>query len=110
MEFWVGESRLLAGSWAVARLPRTVAAWGWCVEVVKAGEVGVGVVGVVDAQLAQMAVLVAGQWRLELGWLVAGQWRLELGWQLERQWQEGTSGLVSETGLRGSPSFPRKLH
>ena len=106
MEFSVGESRLLAGSWAVARLPRTVAAWGWCVEVVKAGEVGVGVVGVVDAQLAQMAVLVAGA----VGWLVAGQSRLELGWQLERQWQEGTSGLVSETGLRGSPSFPRKLH
>ena len=65
MEFSVGESRLLAGSWAVARLPRTVAAWGWCVEVVKAGEVGVGVVGVVDAQLAEMAVLVAGA----VGWL-----------------------------------------
>ena len=78
MEFLVGEFRLdlLAGLWAVARLPRTVAAWAWCVDVVEAGEKGVGVVGVVDAQVAQVAVLVAGQWRLEL---VAGQWQLELG-------------------------------
>ena len=77
MEFLVGEFRLdlLAGLWAVAHLPRTVAAWAWCVDVVVA-EKGVGVVGVVDAQVAQVAVLVAGQWRLEL---VVGQWQLELG-------------------------------
>ena len=41
-----------------------------------------------------------------------------LGWRVElllavpvRQWQEGTSRLeISETGMRGSPSFQQKLH
>ena len=57
--------------------------------------------GVVDAQFAQVAVLVAGQWRLERG---SGSWNWADNWSSSWNWADNWSG----SGRRGHGGWFRK--